>query len=150
MKHGIDKGFFASLWAHPTLRNLSYLMGAEGLSRVFRLCTTILMAQTLSIAEFGLLAIALTVFELIAVLANNGFGLFLLKHEDRHLVGRYARAYQLRYLARRSVHSRAPIAAMTFMRDAIFEEPRILLQEPARTPATAAAALGCAILIPFS
>ncbi len=73
------------LWAHPTLRNLSYLMGAEGLSRVFRICTTILMAQVLSISQFGLLAIALTVFELIAVLANNGFGLFLLKHGDEHL-----------------------------------------------------------------
>ena len=79
------KQSIASLWAHPTLRNLTYLMGAEGLSRVFRVCTTILMAQALSIAQFGLLAIALTVFELIAVLANNGFGLFLLKQEDKHL-----------------------------------------------------------------
>jgi len=63
--------------------------------------------------------------------------------------GSYARAYQLRYLARRSVHSRSPLAAMVYMRDALLAEPRILLQEPARTLATAAAALGCVILVPF-
>ena len=64
--------------------------------------------------------------------------------------GSYARAYQLRYLARRSVHSRSPLAAMTYMRDALIAEPRILLQEPARTLATVAAALGCVFLVPFS
>lgn len=88
----------SSLWAHPTLRNLSYLMGAEGLSRVFRICTTILMAQALSIAQFGLLAIALTVFELIAVLANNGFGLFLLKHADKRLASAANTVYLLSWL----------------------------------------------------
>ena len=93
-----QKGVVASLWAHPTLRNLSYLMGAEGLSRVFRVCTTILMAQALSIAQFGLLAIALTVFELIAVLANNGFGLFLLKHSDKHLSSAANTVYLLSWL----------------------------------------------------
>ena len=80
-----QKEFIASVWAHQIARNLTYLVGAEGFSRVFRVCATILMAQTLSIAQFGLLAIALTVFELIAVLANNGFGLFLLKQDDKHL-----------------------------------------------------------------
>jgi len=73
-------------------------MGAEGLSRVFRVCTTILMAQALSIAQFGLLAIALTVFELIAVLANNGFGLFLLKHSERRLLSAANTVYALSWL----------------------------------------------------
>jgi len=93
-----DQGFIASLWSHSTLRNLSYLMGAEGLSRVFRVCTTILMAQALSISQFGLLAIALTVFELISVLANNGFGLFLLKQGDRRLLSAANTVYVLSWL----------------------------------------------------
>ncbi len=66
------------------------------------------------------------------------------------LFGSYARAYQLRYLARRSVQNRSPLVAMTYMRDALVAEPRILLQEPARTLATAAAAVGCIFLVPFS
>ena len=61
--------------------------------------------------------------------------------------GSYARAYQLRYLARRSVHNKSPLVAMAYMRDALVAEPRILLQEPGRTLATAAAALGCLLLI---
>ena len=73
-------------------------MGAEGVSRVFRVCTTILMAQALSIAQFGLLAIALTVFELIAVLANNGFGLFLLKHDEKRLSSAANTVYGLSWL----------------------------------------------------
>ena len=64
--------------------------------------------------------------------------------------GSYARAYQLRYLARRSVHNRSPLVAMAYMRDALAAEPRIILQEPGRTLATAAAALGCVFLAPFS
>lgn len=64
--------------------------------------------------------------------------------------GSYARAYQLRYLARRSVHSRSPLAALAYLRDALRAEPRILLQEPFRTLATAAAAFGCVLLVPFA
>ena len=68
-------------------------------------------------------------------------------HSTVSRFGSYARAYQLRYLARRSVHNKSPLVAMAYMRDALVAEPRILLQEPGRTLATAAAALGCLLLI---
>jgi len=61
-----------------TLKNLSYLLTAEGISRVARIALTVVMARLLGVSDFGTLAIALTVHELVAVLAHNGFGLKLL------------------------------------------------------------------------
>jgi glycosyltransferase involved in cell wall biosynthesis len=52
-----------------------------------------------------------------------------------------ARAYQLRYLARRAIHSGNSYQAITFIHRALFEQPRILFEEPKRTIATYACAL---------
>ena len=53
------------------------------MGRVIRILATISMARALDFEAFGLLAIALTVHELVAVLANNGFGLYLLKSSTK-------------------------------------------------------------------
>ncbi|MGK0267553.1 MAG: glycosyltransferase involved in cell wall biosynthesis [Paraglaciecola sp.] len=47
-----------------------------------------------------------------------------------------ARAYQLRYLARRAIHSGRSYQAIKLIHRALFEQPRILLEEPKRTIAT--------------
>jgi cellulose synthase/poly-beta-1,6-N-acetylglucosamine synthase-like glycosyltransferase len=52
-----------------------------------------------------------------------------------------ARAYQLRYLARRAIHSGNSYQAITLIHRALFEQPRILFEEPKRTIATYACAL---------
>jgi glycosyltransferase involved in cell wall biosynthesis len=52
-----------------------------------------------------------------------------------------ARAYQLRYLARRAIHSRDSYQAIKLIHRALFEQPRILFEEPKRTIATYACAL---------
>jgi glycosyltransferase involved in cell wall biosynthesis len=58
--------------------------------------------------------------------------------------GRRARAYQLRYLARRAIRERQPRLGLRLMARALRTSPRILLEEPARTLITLlAAGLGC-------
>jgi glycosyltransferase involved in cell wall biosynthesis len=52
-----------------------------------------------------------------------------------------ARAYQLRYLARRAIHSRDSYQAIKLIHRALFEQPRILFEEPKRTTATYVCAL---------
>ena len=53
-----------------------------------------------------------------------------------------AKAYQLRYLARRAVQSQSKLAAFKLIHKAIYCNYRILFQEPSRTIMT----LGCAWL----
>ncbi|AGY60245.1 glycosyltransferase family 2 protein [Gloeobacter kilaueensis] len=55
--------------------------------------------------------------------------------------GNLARAYQLRYLARRAVQLRDGAMAVSLMRRAIATDKRILIEEPRRTLLTALAAL---------
>ena len=52
-----------------------------------------------------------------------------------------ARAYQLRYLARRAIHSGHRYQAIKLIQKALFEQPRILFEEPKRTIATYVCAL---------
>jgi len=80
-----------------TLRNLSYLLTAEGVTRVARIALTVVMARLLSVTDFGTLAIALTVHELVAVLAQNGFGLKLLKQSERTCATAANSAYVLSF-----------------------------------------------------
>lgn len=68
--------------ASQVMRNFSFLLGGEGLGRIIRVLATIAMARALDVNDFGLLAVTLTCHELVAVLANNGFGLYLLKQDD--------------------------------------------------------------------
>ena len=62
-------------------------------------------------------------------------------------VGR-ARAYQLRYLARRAVQLGDPGMALTLLREAMASNRRPLLEEPVKTMVTVAAALAGRILGP--
>ena len=67
---------------------------------------------------------------------------FIAAHVDR------ARAYQLRYLARRAIQLGEPRMAMTMLRAALASSPRPLLEEPIKSLVTLAAALAGRILSP--
>ncbi len=60
--------------------------------------------------------------------------------------GRRAEAYQLRYLARRSVRTAARGQALALMLDALRLHPATLIEEPLRTTSTIAAALAKSVL----
>lgn len=80
-----------------TLRNLSYLLTAEGITRIARIALTVVMARLLNVSDFGTLAIALTVHELVAVLAQNGFGLKLLNQSKKSVAQAANSAYLLSF-----------------------------------------------------
>lgn len=63
--------------------------------------------------------------------------------------GHRARAYQLRYLCRRSLQLRSPLAAFRFMKAALGEDLAIAWQEPGRTLGTAAACVGLLLCSPL-
>lgn len=68
------------------------------------------------------------------------------------LVKRYgglARAYQLRYLCRRSIQMRQPVSAVRYLAAAFAEDAAILLEEPRRTLLTLAACGLSLALSPF-
>jgi len=56
-----------------------------------------------------------------------------------------ASAYQKRYLARRAIQSRNSKTALNLMKQAIFEDPRILFEEPKRTLITLICSVLCAL-----
>ncbi len=64
-------------------------------------------------------------------------------------VGPLAQAYQLRYLARRSIYDGNAFRAVTLVVQSIVSSPRILYEEPGRTLTTAAAAFGSLIMPRF-
>ncbi len=66
-------------------RNFSWLLGSEGLVRVTRLGTAVVLARHLTAFEFGIAALAIASHELLRVLAQNGFGLRLIREADAHI-----------------------------------------------------------------
>ncbi|MBT8087912.1 MAG: oligosaccharide flippase family protein [Gammaproteobacteria bacterium] len=62
--------------------NFAWLLGSEGLVRISRLGTAVVLARYLSPLEFGVAALAIASHELLRVLAQNGFALRLIREKD--------------------------------------------------------------------
>lgn len=77
------------------VRNLGWYGLAEVGVRLSRLVATIVLARILLPEDFGVIAIVLTTFELIRVLANNGIGLTIVRATERDLAGTCATAFRL-------------------------------------------------------
>ncbi|MEL7450058.1 MAG: oligosaccharide flippase family protein [Pseudomonadota bacterium] len=63
-------------------RNFAWLVGSEGVVRATRLVTAVVLARYLSATEFGIAAIAMASHEMLRLLAQNGFGLRLIRAKD--------------------------------------------------------------------
>jgi len=63
--------------------------------------------------------------------------------------GNRARAYQLRYLCRRSLQLNSPVAAAHFIKAALVEDAAIVWQEPVRTLGTMVACAGALLTSPL-
>ncbi len=77
--------------AHPPeqrmslIRNISWLGFSELFIRISRIVTAIVLARTLNAHEFGLIAIAMTVQEVVQTLTRNGIGAKIVQTDARHL-----------------------------------------------------------------
>ncbi len=77
------------------VRNLGWYSLAEVGVRISRLVATIVLARLLIPEDFGLIAIVLTTFELIRVLANNGVGLTIVRATAADLERTCATAFRV-------------------------------------------------------
>ncbi|MFM9942905.1 MAG: oligosaccharide flippase family protein [Hyphomicrobiaceae bacterium] len=76
------------------VRNLGWYGAAELTARLSRLLATVILARHLGATELGIAAIAITCFELIRVLTNNGIGQFVVRAASDRLDATCNAAYR--------------------------------------------------------
>lgn len=81
------------------IRNAGWYGLAEAAARVSRLVATIALARMLGAAELGVAAIAITCFELVRVLTNNGIGAWVVRTGDERLAAACNTAHRAAILA---------------------------------------------------
>lgn len=79
-------------------RNLLAFGGAEITNKVTRIAAMVVIARSISAEAMGAAAIALTSFELIRIITNNGIGQMIVRAEAENLEAVCARAHQLNFL----------------------------------------------------
>lgn len=67
------------------LRNMSWLGISELMIRITRIATAVILARTLNAHEFGVIAIAMTVQEVVQTLTRNGIGAKIVQTDSAHL-----------------------------------------------------------------
>lgn len=79
-------------------RNLRAFGGAEIVNKLTRIAAMVVIARSISVEALGAAAIALTSFELIRIVTNNGIGQMIVRASDENLEAVSARAHQLNCL----------------------------------------------------
>lgn len=79
------------------LRNLSAFATAEAANKITRIAAMVIIARSLSVEAIGLAAAALTSFELIRIITNNGVGQMIVRADDRNFESVCASAHQLNF-----------------------------------------------------
>ena len=77
------------------MRNLAWYGLAEGVARISRLIATVLLARMMTSLELGLAATAITCFELVRVLGNNGMGELVMRASHEKLAATCETVYRL-------------------------------------------------------
>lgn len=80
------------------VRNLGWYGAAEGVARVSRIATTVVLARALGPLEMGMAATAITCFELVRVLANNGLGEHVMRVPKARLEATCETVYRLGWI----------------------------------------------------
>lgn len=88
---------FRKLTGSRLVRNMGWSLAAEGMVRVSRLLTAIVLARTLLPEDYGLAAIALTTNELVKVLTNTGIGQRIIRARDHELAAVCNTAWRLNW-----------------------------------------------------
>jgi PST family polysaccharide transporter len=79
------------------LRNISYLVTSEATIRVTRLVTAVILARMLTAHEFGVIAIAMTVQEVVQTLTRNGIGAKIVQTSQSNLKAVCNTVYRLNW-----------------------------------------------------
>ena len=79
-------------------RNLKAFGSAEVVNKITRIAAMVIIARSLSIEALGIAAIALTSFELIRIITNNGIGQMIVRASDQELEAISLRSHHLNIL----------------------------------------------------
>ena len=80
------------------ISNVGWLTGAELGARITRIAATVLLARFLSPIDFGIAAIAITVFELVRIFNENGIGAAIIRASDEEVAALSKAAYRLGWI----------------------------------------------------
>ena len=118
-------------WHAAFDRRLAADIGAFGLAelaaRLFRLATTVVVARLMLPAELGVAAAALTVFELVRSLANNGIGLAVVRSPVAALAATCGAAWRAGWLVCLAVAAVQGVAALALWRLAGWGEAAVMV-----------------------
>lgn len=81
----MNASWLGNLAGNRLLRNFGFMGLGEGVNRVTRVVTTVILAWYLDAVEFGIAATAITCFEIVRVLANNGLSQLVVKAPEEEL-----------------------------------------------------------------
>ena len=91
----VGVSWLVNLGQDRLLRGFGLLGLGEGVNRISRIVATIILARYLSAVEFGIAATAITCFELVRVLANNGLSQMVVRASDDALAATCNTAYRV-------------------------------------------------------
>ncbi len=80
------------------LRNLGFMGGAQIAVRLSRLATTVILARQLGAADYGLAAVVLTIYELVALFTRNGISAKVVQAGAAELAAVAETAYWLTWM----------------------------------------------------
>ena len=78
-------------------KRLGWMLTGEGVIRVTRLVTAVVLARSLTPIEFCIAALILSIDEIIKVITRNGIGLKIIQFQEQQLKSVCQRAYQLNW-----------------------------------------------------
>ena len=93
------KALVAQIADGAFLRNVGSFAAAEVANKITRIAAMVIIARSLSVEEIGFAAIAITTFELVRTLTNNGIGQMIVRANDDELESVCRRAHQLNFMA---------------------------------------------------
>ena len=73
------RSMLAAFTGDRVVRNIGWYCSAEAFARISKLATTVVLARMLGPVDFGVAAIAITVFELVRVIANHGISQMVIR-----------------------------------------------------------------------
>ena len=91
----LDASWLRRLGSDRLLRGFGMLGFGEGVNRVTRIITTIVLARYLDAVEFGVAAAAITCFELVRIFGGHGLSQLVVRARDEELAATCNTAYRL-------------------------------------------------------
>lgn len=95
---GMVRRLARSVAGDRVLHNIGWLGLSDGIGRISRIATTVIVARMLTAADLGIAAIAITVFEIVRAFASSGIGQMVVRSSPERLAATAAAANRANWL----------------------------------------------------